>query len=66
MSPTEEFVYYLAWELRMTVAELCTKMPFQEFLKWQIFMQKKAMLERGEQDPMDMDEADFAKAFGAR
>ena len=50
----------------MTVAELCAKMTFQEFLKWQIFMQKKAMLERGEQDPMDMDEDDFAKAFGAR
>ena len=50
----------------MTVAEMGDKMTFQEFLKWQTFMQKKAMLERGERDPMDMDEADFAKAFGAR
>ena len=50
----------------MTVSEMCSKMTFQEFLKWQIFLQKKAMLERGEQDPMDMDEDDFARAFGAR
>ena len=50
----------------MTVSELRAKMTFQEFLKWQIFMSKKAAAERGEQDPMDMDEADFAKAFGAR
>jgi len=65
LSPTEEFVYYLAWELKMTVAELRAKMTFQEFLKWQVFMSKKAAAERGEKDPMDMDEADFAKAFGA-
>ena len=49
----------------MTVSEMCSKMTFQEFLKWQIFMSKKATLERGEQDPMDMDEDNFAKAFGA-
>ena len=50
----------------MTVSEMCAKMPFSEFMKWQQFMEKKAMLERGESDPMDMDADDFAKAFGAR
>jgi len=49
----------------MTVSEMCSKMTFQEFLKWQIFMSKKAAAERGEKDPMDMGDDDFAKAFGA-
>jgi hypothetical protein len=50
----------------MTVSEMCAKMTFQEMTRWQLFLERKAMLERGEQDPMDMGEEDFAKAFGAR
>ena len=49
----------------MTVAELCAKMPFQEFVKWQIFMSRKAALERGEQDPAELTPEQLAKAFGA-
>lgn len=50
----------------MTVAQMTAAMPLSEFVKWQTFMERKAMLERGEQDPTEMDGEDFAKAFGAR
>jgi len=48
----------------MTVGEMCEKMTLPEFVKWQTFFEKKAMLERGEQDPEEMDENALAKAFG--
>jgi len=66
MTPTEEFCHYLAWELKMTVEQMLQQMSLSEFLRWQKFLEKKAMLERGEQDPNDMDAEAFGKAFGAR
>jgi hypothetical protein len=57
-------VFYLAWELKMPVSELCSKMTFREMIKWKAFFEHKATLERGEQDPMDLSEDDLAEAFG--